>query len=300
MRRRLAVGLLACTSLVLLLWLSPPVSATRTLLSVRTTKLTGDDAQNFLRSDKNSSRFAAAQRRSAIRQERRGHTRADTQVVFVLHKTYRPQATSLLAQLVESAFPGLAAQEFEAYDGYGVFSSWTDDDDTTWEGNIFVFQDSTGRSTSIDAQIYINDYELEEEDVLSGEGEMEGGPEDPPILYPMSADVVLEFGRLIKASATTLPRARSVGSAREGCPCYLLEQANGALARCMLREAAKDSAATCAAALFGCWFAGPAWPECVGTVCSIQMVEQLIEEMIDFWERCLTLGLLSPQAKVAS
>jgi hypothetical protein len=241
-------------------------------------------------------RFMAAQSRSASRHAARGHTPAGIEVGVLLRRERAQAPTSLLSQIAEAVRPTLRARQGETVyenDGYGVFSSWDDEDDSTWEGNVFVYHYATGRSLSIDAQLDVSGDGEEAPPIEWAEGDLEGGEEDEePGPHPIWAPGFIQVRPFVsqasyRAEASRFERAPST---RAACDCELLQEPGHEVADCMLWNALHDSWWVCGGAAAGCVFSGPAYFKCLGGSCLAAFVANFLEELDEFYEECVAMA----------
>jgi hypothetical protein len=203
------------------------------------------------------------------------------------------KATHLLGQLTGLAVPALQAASpvpVQLEDiGFIVADSWTDGDDSTWEGTFW------GHFADIDTEFS-----------LSFQVAIPAGSEDgPPTLVqnwggtvsnqarglvPISDDLVRRsMGLVTRTSLVTEPPPFSLptkASSNTVCECSLLGGPSGAVSDCMLQNALGESWEACAVAAIGCAFGGPGWVVCVTGWCGGSIAVQLADELWDFGWRC--------------
>jgi hypothetical protein len=253
--------------------------------------VTGSDASAFVakltKETDEGRKWLRAKTKSTNRMLMKGYQPHGTEImVAVQRRDDRPAPQSLLGQLVEKIIPSLLAQESYIDEGYGIWTNWDDADDSTWEGNIYVFKYGPEWAMNIDMQIDIDSIadEYTEYDVdwaageyYPGEGEGGGGGE-------------IEMKHLMSA----LPRMLTVATAAQQpqCPCNQLQQicpgGGTCYLKCMAKKIAKNSVPVCGGGWFGSRWAcrGPQFWLCVGGTCLAAAVASTISAVIDLHTEC--------------
>jgi len=173
--------------------------------------------------------FRDVQERAATMLRERGLTPTDHARVLTIQVPRMAPKTVLLERMLGLVAPRVTAEE---YDGFEVYiESWNDDDDSTWEGNIWVQELATGAWVSANEQKQL-----------------------PPAPY------IVNWADQVGTSQRPLQQCRKSGSVCGYCGSW--EAAN-----CNLGRAIDDSWPFCVGFAWACGFTGPMWPECASVAC---------------------------------
>jgi hypothetical protein len=306
MRRSALIGLAVVVGLFCGASLAPPITALggqppKTAPRVDTLK--GSDAQEFVADlTLHNARFAWKQARSAIRHSAWGAVPDSHVIVFKVTSQQQVGSKRLLGQMAGIVFPRLFAQEVDVSDGYAIFSSYDNGNNSTWEGNVYVY-DSTGDTDgSYDLELDISGNNGSGSDypptVLQSGGYIEGPLSNGP--QEISDE---EVGKMFGPVATAKLVALTGGTPsamRTGCSCALMANAQGGMAKCMAHNAAANAWGWCAGAAVGCLFMGPGYPGCLAGGCIAAFVADFIGEQQDVYRRCSTgVPAHSPNGQVS-
>lgn len=289
---RLLIAAGATALAIVGLWLTPPMDALEpdpALPGIMAEVVDAGRAGELIGDAKVDARYNGTRDASADRQERRGHVRAGLgELVVELKRLKQSASTSLLQQLRDRFVPTLSAQTEYVYEteGYGIFDSWDDGDDSTWEGNVFVYHYETGISGSLDMQLDLTPLANENQPtIVWAEGEVEDEEGDPwPIMWDESVPGAASRALFNSRPSRSAPRVYKV-VARRTCPCELLELPGSDVIDCMIENTLDASWNWCAAAAAGCSEAGAALFKCTGTVCLGVLLANFLDEVWSFrWE----------------
>lgn len=262
----------------------------------------GADAQAFVADLlRTNARFAAAQARSATILRGYGLRKTDNVLVQVVKNQVRVKLVHLLGQLAAKFYPSLYAQEYDVDGGYAIFTSWDDGDDSTWEGDVYVYDADDDASADIEVQLdvsgtngsgsdnppaIVQDYGGSIGDATHGPYEM-----SPAVLLtpPTGLGAVLRVGAPTRRAALTAEPAPS----RADCACGLLDLHGHQLMNCFTTHTLDNAWPWCAGAALGCIFSGPAYFQCVAATCATAIAAYMIGQMKSFWQACM----MSPGAR---
>jgi len=194
--------------------------------------LVGPSALAYVKAkEANDPAFKAVQARSAALLHGRGLRRSPiARVVLVqVPKSGSTRPVALLREFFNLIVPPVRAEEF---DGFEIIAqSWDDGQHTTWEGNVYVRELSSGLWMSANEQ-----HELASEPYWGN------------------------WADLVDTNFRPRPDCRKQGSVCGYC-------ANPYAAECNLQQALGHAWLSCAAWAGGCMFSGPAWLQCTSISC---------------------------------